>query len=451
MRHLEKTLVLATVLSALPVRVPAEPAGSAEDMAFLRQRVVELENRVEELEARDEIERHAAAPLPARDTNPVRVGGSATLTWFEGEKGSPFPEAGSDIWDARFFIDSELGREARLGEATLFRHSSLSFEWNLIRLAEVQNSVGDLYVDLRELGGRPWLNMQIGRFQIPVGENYKRFGRGTHDNPFITNAVAGPWYWDEGVKLFGEDDSGRFGYVASVTDGEGFVNGNGDADAQTTLKLFVRPAEWLTLSASALRSGEIGRTGEDTYGSVWLGETWPIPVGDFTGVPTYQNGLAIADGPEEFKGVTLLGGDAVAEFGKYARLWLSGGGMNLDTEQGSTYDRRLHYWLAELVLHGGMAAPILEPFYLALRANGLGTYDHNEGYALDARYLGSLGFNTSSLEAYSVGAGWKLSDALTLRLEYTLFDFGFVRGVTPDIEDAGKHANFFGAGIGVDF
>ncbi len=452
MRHLERAILLAASLCLLGAdSARAESAASAEDITWLRQRVALLESRVEELEAREEVATRAATSPAVRDASPVRLGGSTTLSWFNGAEDSPFREQGFDVWDARFFVDADLSREARLGERTLFRHASLMFEWNLVRLAEVDNTVGELYVDLRELGGRSWLNAQIGRFQLPVGEAYKRYGRGVRDNPFLTNAVAGPWWWDEGLKLFGEDASGRFGYVASLTDGEGFVNGNGDADPQTTLKLFVRPTEWLTLSASALRSGEIGKTDGEEYGSLWIGETWALPFGDWTGVPNFQDGAPIADAPAEFRGATLLGGDAIVELGRHARLWLSGGGLHLDAEQGSSYDRRLRYWLAELVLNGSLASPALEPFYLALRANGLGTYDRDEGYSLDSRYLSSLGYNARSLEAYSIGAGWRLSDALTLRLEYTLLDFALVRGVTPGIREAGDDAGFFGAGLGVDF
>lgn len=456
MRHLEAGLVVAVALGSLASEARAQSASS-DEMVWLRQRVVELQSRVEELEAREEAATRAAvsaaapAPVSARDSHPVRLGGSATLTWFNGDEDSPVREQGFDVWDARFFVDAELSREARLGERTLFRHASLGFEWNLVRLADVDNTVGELFVDLRELGGRPWLNAQIGRFHVPVGEAYKRYSRGTRDNPFITNAVAGPWWWDEGVKLFGQDEDGRYGYVASFTDGEGFVNGNGDADAQTTLKLFVRPAEWLELSASALRSGEIGKAGDDEVGSLWIGEAWAIPFGDMTGVVNFQDGAPIADGPEEFSDSTLLGADAIAQFGRHARLWLSGGGLHLDAEQGSTYDRRLKYWLAELVLQGSLASPALEPFFVALRANGLGTYDRDEGYSLDSRYLGTLGFNARSLEAYSIGAGWRLSDALTFRLEYTLFDLALVDGVTPEMREAADRAGFFGAGLGVDF
>jgi len=455
MRPTDTALVWATALCVLAGEAGAQSATSADELAWLRQRVTELQRRVEELEAHEESAARALLSAPpavsAEEGHPVRLGGNATLSWFNGAEDSPFREQGFDVWDARFFLDAELSREVRLDEHVLFRHASLGFEWNLARLANIDNTLGELYVDLRELGGLTWLNAQIGRFQVPVGEAYQRYSRGIQDNPFITQPVAGPWWWDEGVKLFGQDADGRFGYVASITDGEGFANGNGDADVQTTLKLFARPLDWLEVSASALRSGEIGKPDGEEYGALWIGETWALPFGQWTGVPNFQDGAPIADGPEEFANSTLLGGDAFVQLGPHARLWLSGGTLHLDAEHGSTYDRRLKYWLSELSLSGALASPALEPFYLALRANGLGTYDRDEGYALDARYLSTLGFNLRSLEAYSVGAGWRLSEALTLRLEYTLFDLGLVRGVTPEIRDAAKRAGFFGAALGVDF
>jgi hypothetical protein len=454
-RRTERSLALAAALLALAGEARAQSPSASEELAWMRQRLVELQARVEQLEAREEDALRAAMPAPAplspQERNPVRIGANATLTWFNGEEDTPFREQGFDVWDARFFLDAELSREARLGERTLFRHASLGFEWSLARLADIDNTVGELYVDLRELGGRPLLNAQIGRFQVPVGEAYKRYSRGVQDNPFITNPVAGPWWWDEGIKLFGQDADGRYGYVAALTDGEGFVNGNGDADLQTSLKLFTRPLHWLELSASALRSGEIGKLGGEEFGALWIGETWAIPLGDMTGVPNFQNGAPIADAPEEFSGSMLLGGDAIAQLGPHARLWLSAGTFQLDAEQDSTYDRRLRYWLAELLLSGALASPALDPFYLALRANGLGTYDRDEGYSLDARYLDTLGFNSRSLEAYSIAAGWRLSETLTLRLEYTLLDPDLVRGVTPEIRSAADRSGFFGAALGVDF
>jgi hypothetical protein len=440
-------LALAAVLVAPAARAQQ---SSAEDVAWLRQRVIELEQRVIELEADDARELAAVSARPAQ-SSPVRVGGHGSFGWFNGQEDSTFDTPGFDVWDARLFFDAELARDVRFGESPIARDINLTFEWNVIRLGELFNDVGDLYVDFRELGGNRWVNAQAGRFQIPVGENYKRFGRGSSSNPFITNSAAGPWWWDEGLKLFGENEGGRFGYVASLTEGEGFFNENGDSDLQTTLKLFARPTEWLELSVSGLRSGELAASGGEEHGALWFGESWPMPLGEWTGVPNFQDGVAVPDGPREYSGMTLVGADAILHPIEHVRLWLAGGRVAMDAESSSVYDRDLLYWIAELVLEGRLAAPSLDPFYLALRANGLGTYDGDEGYLLDFRFGDSIGFNMESLQAWSIAAGWHLTDNVTLRSEYTLYRFDLVRGVTSEIRRAADRADFFGAALGVDF
>ncbi len=441
---------LAGALALLLAPLARAQDEAAEDSAWLRQRVIELEQRVEELEGRQVLEAAAAAARPARE-RPVRLGGHGLIGWFNGEENSVFDTAGFQIWDARLFVDAELARDVRLDERPVARDIGLLFEWNLVRIGNQFNDIGDLYVDFRELAGNRWFNAQIGRFQLPIGENYKRFGRGASTNPFITNSVGGPWWWDEGLKLFGEDEHGRFGYVASLTQGEGFFAMNGDSDLQTTLKLFTRPAEWIELSVSGLRSGELGSAEHEANGSLWLGETWPYPIGDDTDVPTFQDGLAVPDGPEEYKNVTLLGTDAILHVGPNARLWLGGGAVSLNAENSGVYDRGLTYWIAELLLEGRLVSAALDPFYLALRANGLGTYDSDRGYMLDFRFAETVGYNMKALNAYSLALGWRLSRGVTLRAEYTLLELDLVRGVTPEIRAAADRTNFFGAAVGVDF
>ena len=88
-----------------------------------------------------------------------------------------------------------------------------TFEWNLVRLGYLANNIGDVYVDLRGIGDQSWLNFEIGRFQIPFGENYKRFGRGYYTDPFVALSASPPWFWDEGVKLWGDALEGKVSYV----------------------------------------------------------------------------------------------------------------------------------------------------------------------------------------------------------------------------------------------
>jgi len=98
-------------------------------------------------------------------------------------------------------------------------------------------------------------------------------------------------------------------------------------------------------------------------------------------------GLVVTVTPNAALDHTLyVGADAVLTHPAGARLWLSYGSYEIDAAGSGPYDRRLHGWIAELVLEGRLASPELAPFYVAVRANGLGTYDDDRGYLLDVRY-----------------------------------------------------------------
>jgi hypothetical protein len=170
-----------------------------------------------------------------------------------------------------------------------------------------------------------------------------------------------------------------------------------------------------------------------------------------TTVPSFQDGVAVADGPNVIDGTWLLGGDVVLRFHDLARLWLAYGTYDIDSDGPSLYDRSLRYWIAELLLEGRIVSPSLERFYLGLRGSGLGTYDRGEGYLLDFRYAPTTGYNTSSLQAWSIVAGFRIAPGVTMRAEYTRNLIELVRGVTDDIRDAGQDNDFFGVDLELAF
>ena len=158
--------------------------------------------------------------------------------------------------------------------------------------ARSRTDVGELYADFQGLGGQEWANVQVGRFQIPVGENYLRFSQGYHDNPFISNTVGGPWWWDEGLRFYGRE--GKFGWVASVSDGETQFNFDPNTDKQFTLKLFADPTPWLHVSASGLRSGPIGSNSpaRRRWARSGWARSWARAFGAGTsGSPNYVDGV----------------------------------------------------------------------------------------------------------------------------------------------------------------
>jgi hypothetical protein len=430
--------------------VVVAPLARAEE-GVTRERLEALERRIEELEAeREERLRREDEAVLGDWTRRVRLSGSANAGYYAGSDDSPFADTNFQVWDARFFLDADLGRDVLIGERPLFRNLGLSFEWNLVRLGELQNDVGELYVDFQGVGGSPWLSFQVGRFYIPFGENYLRFGKNFRDNPFITNTVGGPWWWDEGVRLYGGRPDGKLGWVASIADGETDFGEDGSRDPQGTFKLYGRPAEWLYLSASVLATGTIGSDEYPAQGAPWLGEAWAREFGDWADVPSFVNGMEVPNGPPELDRTWMAGGDAVFTHETFGRLWLAYGLYDIDAGD-RLYDRTLQYWIAEWVLQGGVFAPELTPLYLALRASGLGTYDGDEGYLLDFRQSDTVGYNAESLAVFSLAIGWRVNRHVTIRSEYSHQELDLVRGVPRDIRRHGGGADYFGFEVGASF
>jgi hypothetical protein len=451
--------ILLACLPWLTASAHAEDDALRARLEVLERRNAELETRVRDLEqeqsaagARD------AAPAGRADwTDRVRLSGSANAGYYRGGSGTPFDESSFQLWDARLFVDADLGDDVRVGNSKVANATGLTFEWQVLRLGELQHehdgTIGEMYFDVEGVGGFDWLNAQVGRFQLPVGENYRRFSRGYRDNPFISNTVGGPWWWDEGVRLHGSSKGTErsYGYVLSLSDGETDLTEDANRDLQSTLKLWARPWPWLQVSASMLRSGAIGSDEEDASGALWLGETWATPLGLWTDVPTFHEGAPVPDGPSEIADTTFLGSDVVLSGERAGRLWLAWGRYGIDSTGASLFDRTLHYWVAEWVFPLRTLSPELTPFYLALRANGLGTYDDDEGYLLDSREDDRFGYNMESLEAFSIGLGWHLNRSVTLRAEFTHLDVGVVRGVSDAIEDEAGGSDYFGLELGAAF
>ena len=432
---------------------PAVPEASS-DAAASAELVEALERRVEVLEreaAEERVEPAAASGL-SRVAEHVSLGGSANAGYYDGMDAHPWQGKGFQVWDARFFVDAELGGPVELGGRTLVRNAGSSFEWNLVRIGRLESQqVGDLYIELQNLGGTGWLSAQVGRFQIPVGEGYLRYGKGYADNPFVSNAVAGAWFWDEGVKLYGASDGGLFSWVASVTENETQFDVSLLDDKQYTLKLMLDPLDWLHLSASGLYAGNVQiQPGSFASGeSLWFGEFWLRQFGSYASAPSFVFGVPVPNGPTTLGDSWLVGGDVIARWPAGVDLWLSY--SYYDSNQGSAfYDREFHAWLAELVLHGDLIDDALRDFYLGVRANAIGTYDDLRGHLLDVR-SGAIGYNMSSLGEYSAVLGWQMLRGVTLRAEYTRREIELVTGTPLLISTAVDGMNAFALELGVSF
>jgi hypothetical protein len=443
----------STIAIAAALWIAAAAAARAEDAPAPTRdadRIEELERRVGELE-QAETERSAAPSsswLPEW-TQRVRLGGSAEVGYFQRGELTPDDSDAFQVWDARLFVDAELADHVELAGRTAIRNIGATVEWDWVRMGEVENQVGELYVDFQGLGDSTWFNTQVGRFQIPVGEAYLRYSKGYRDNPFISNPVGGPWWWDEGLKFYGHDANSKFGYVASVSNGDTRFNVDTNHDPQGTLKLYTDPWPWLHVSVSGMVSGEIGHTNDPAPGALWLGETWAMAFGAFNDLPNFIDGVPAPDGPNQIERTWLVGGDAIVKPLDGLRVWLGGGRFEIETGS-NPYDRSLYYWIAEVVAEGNLVSPALQPLYLALRANGLTTGDSGRGYLLDYRYWDTAGFNMRDLDEYSAALGVRIGKYVKVRGEYAFRDVNLVHGARaalPAIDDE----HWFGVDVGVAF
>lgn len=436
-----RALALALLLCA--VSPPAAQGALGDGVARLEDG---LEDDVDGLSgaARDRL---GSVPLLGPLSERIHLSGSWIGAHFESQGASPVPTRSFTTWDARFFVDLDLARDVDVGSRRILNSLGVSFEYEYVRLGRRQNQIGDLYADLQGVGGTTWLNVQVGRFQIPVGESYLRFGKEVRNNPFLSNTLGGAWWWDEGVRIEGHDPAHRFGYVASFTSGETPREWGLGGGGQATLKLIHQPLSWLRLSGSFLWSGEMGSDANPGQGALWLGEAWARPFGQGAPPPWLDDGMPVPPAPGRLGQTRYLGADVVARHPRGARLWLSYGSYRIQSTGNGRYDRHLHTWIAELVLRGSLISPEWSRFHLALRANGLGTYDRDKGYLLDVRYTGLYGYNLRALGAYSLAAGWRFTRWADLKLEYTYETVDTVRGAA----DPTDGANYFATALGFHF
>jgi len=438
---------------------PTDPRDA--ELTQLHEAVEKLEKRIDELESA-----RASEPAPSSSSSAsvygsgdrpgswadrVRLSGSASLDYLSGQSYGLFKHGAMNVWDTRLFVDADLARDVKVGDATAFRDAGFTFEWNLARLGYLANNVGDVYVDFRNIADESLLNFQAGRFQIPFGENYLRFGRGIVNDPFVALSAPPPWFWDEGVKLWGTALEGKVGYAFSVTDGEGGFNGPGNGSQQLSLKLAADPTEWLHLSVSGLRTGVLGTNTSPAFAAVWLGEMIPAAFGSGSPVQSFQSGEPVGPGPNKLSNLTIVGADAIFKLAG-TRLWLSYGDARIDSAHSTFYDRSMIYWLAELVYHLNELSPRLGGTYVALRGSGMGTYSDSRGYLYDFRYGNTIGYNMSSFDQYALALGVPIGDHVLMKVQYAIQKIGLVHGITdPDIKEHADDNNFFGAEIGVHF
>jgi hypothetical protein len=439
-RRLDATAALLAVLLPLGAARAEEP--------YWRRGLIGLAERLRALDARLEEGPAGLPPWLGR----FHLSSNATFAYRNGEPHSPAPDGRFTVDDTRMFLDTDLASDLRLGERALVGDASFYVEWQAVEEHVIDNRVGSLYLRLDAILGVDPLNVKVGRVLLPYGEEYVRFAEQRAANPLLGFSAGAPYGRDQGLLVFGGTPGRSFQYIAGVLSGDTGFAVDFSRQVQLATKLAWEPAAWAHLSLSGLRSGPLGSRGAPAASTLELGETHVVPFGSETDVPSFQNGARIGDDPDPALSMNAGEADVIVTPTNWARLWLAWGHVAIRSDGSSAYDRDLDYGTAEAIVGFGGLSHALERLYVAARGSAIGTFDRNEGYLLDAMNGGDdLGFNTRRVTVASLGLGVRVTRFLTLKSEYSWYDFALVRGVTPEIRAEAGGRNFFGLGATLAF
>lgn len=422
----------------------AEEAASAADVRQLleqnrrlQEQVTAQQRQLDELRARldeittagqrqervlDDLRDQVADRGPAARSDAVgdiRLSGEAGLAFFDGGPRSAWPNGEFRADDVKVYL-----------ETPVWRDTYLFAELDLVT-REVNDEffhMGEVYIDFENVSGRlggpdRLLNVRVGRFDIPFGEEY--LYRGVLDNPLITHSVGDSWGVDEGVELYGS--AGRLSYVFAVQNGGHKTLRDFDSDKSVTLRVGYDPTAWLHLSASALRTGDLTMAG-DFLSEIWIGGGFFRAIGAAATTQGFSAKLYQADARVNWDGGHLSGAVGTARYD--------------DNDTAADNRRDLDYFSVELVqqINGGL--------YGAIRYSEISV--QKGGYPLQG--LGSPGTFFYSglplaegLERFSLGLGYRFSDPLVFKIEYAWEDGRMINGQRRNQED------LFATEIGVRF
>jgi hypothetical protein len=369
------------------------------------------------LQDRMESPRAATPAGSGNRENEVRISAEAGLAFFNTGTAGQFPKAEFRVDDPVIAIEAPV-----LKDIYFFTDLRL-----LTRETNTENfQLGELYVDFENVSGH-WgqpglLSLRAGRVNIPFGEEYAV--RGPVANPLISHSLTDIWGTDEGVEIYGK--IGPANYVLAVQNGGTSRLRDFNADKAVAGRVSWDPARWLHVSASAMRTGELGAaSGSDFLSEVWFANGFFRSIGGATTTSFWAN-LVEADASTRWHGGHLSAALGQARYN--------------DNDRRAANARRMRYGYVEAMqsIAGGLYAAARFSRVSAPRGYPLAGWG-NMGRFFFAPSL------TEELRRFSLGLGYQFGPPLVLKMEYAWESGRMVNKAPRDHED------FFGTELGVKF
>src|SRR5204863_6390770 len=112
--------------------------------------------------------------------------------------------------------------------------------------------IGELFLDFENLARwfnrDRWLNLRVGRLDVPFGEEY--LTRDAIDNPLISHSLSDLWGVDEGIEIYG--CIGKVKYSLAFQNGGHPALHDYDQDKSIALRVGYDPVKSVHLSLSAM-------------------------------------------------------------------------------------------------------------------------------------------------------------------------------------------------------
>src|SRR5256885_12856549 len=140
-------------------------------------------------------------PLPSRGLLPLQLGkvhlsGEGGAAFFHSGSHGPFPNSEFRVDEAKLFVEAPLWKDVYF-----FSEVNITTRESMDEFMQI----GELYVDFENISRfwnrDGWLNLRVGRLDIPFGEEY--LTRDAIDNPLISHSLADIWGVDEGLEIYG--------------------------------------------------------------------------------------------------------------------------------------------------------------------------------------------------------------------------------------------------------
>jgi hypothetical protein len=389
---------LRTENSALKKQVQQQ--GGLLDSLAQKVSQLETENSSREIAAGE----NPPPPVTGLNFGKVNLSGEGGVAFFNTGSEGFAPHSEFRLDEARLFVEAPLWKEVYFfGEADLATRENTDLNLHL----------GELYLDFQnvsQLWGRDnQFNVRAGRMNVPFGEEYET--RNAIDNPLISHSLSDLWAFDSGVEIYGS--LGKFCYTFAVQNGGG-ANGVQDFDGDKSVagRIGFDPNGWLHLSVSGMRTGDVSAQ-KDFTSAEWFGSGFFQSLGSpFT--TTFHANLVEGDVTAKWKS------GHVSAFGGYARYG--------DNDPVADNSRDIFYWSVEGEQN------LTRKFYAAARFSGILADKGTPvlGYGNANNYFSAL---TTELWRLSLGVGYRFSDRLVIKAEYSLERGEVANGNSRDHED----------------